>query len=783
MINDFCELIQLICPFNIKTKMQESGPNPVTISLPFIFLKQKGVSSAPVKKIVFPSSYDELLKLANKVYQKSMCVKSLYNDSGIQINSVDLIVPGSIVYASSVDPEINETFQEMVEKRTPKSEKKPKVKNTKSYLSLFGMNPDNAPLAKKENESGTPRRPMNTGVKFTPRNDINNRKRINLQKNIPAKAQENDDQSYSENEHIENKIEDTKDKIIDLGDIDSHIPIIEISENYSDIEDQKENSQASISDSAINEQKQKSILKNNRASKISKKKVPVQKKRKVSINEEKKYVQEIDEEDNNNKSKNGNENQNINENSSNISAPVTFLEANSSVFSSEKCSINHEEFGDNETPTSLLMCDMLGITNCSHIQEAICILPPKIPSLMNTMIGIEFEQAKSWFSRGLSLMSFIGLSGIQETYVGNSDSVQKTRNFIRDHRYSFGQWQSVSMNTIVTGPKKSGKSTLLHVLIEQLLIELVSSGCWKKDLFVFFEPKELISSQSNPIDFYETVITSIFRSLEWYRPDIEPLLSQIKKALLFVTTAKNLPSFPKSLAQDQRFTSIVLSLQQIVNRLYKLIQNDESFVDWIKSVLSLPQEISSIFGYRQVIFVCDDFDTLLVKMKPNPPFDKSSTSLILSDILMEVFYSNSYIISCKEQTKLLEILSNIAPRKNSGPIIIQSELLSTLGIISGFEYKEYMFSLSLENINGQFNLNSKHLDGIAPYVDLWTRMNYYYDLFMQAQEINDLEKIEEYKLELLSYTQELIDRMFIDPQDPSNHVVVESVKRSQSKTV
>ena len=149
--------------------MKVKSSRPITISLPFIYLKQKGLSSSQSNKIPYPNSFTELFSTATKIYKSSFIVKSLYFQNGEQLDSIDLLVPGCIVYVSSLDPFENVTFQQKAENKTPKIEKKAKIINTQSYEKIFGLKPDeNVETVIREDSSATSSRPSST-LKFIPR--------------------------------------------------------------------------------------------------------------------------------------------------------------------------------------------------------------------------------------------------------------------------------------------------------------------------------------------------------------------------------------------------------------------------------------------------------------------------------------------------------------------------------------------------------------------------------------------------------------------------------------
>lgn len=124
-------------PFINIVKMTDNYQQTATISISYIFLKLKGSVDSRSKRIIFPRSFDNLLRTAKKIFDGVIEVNTLFDDKGEQINDLSNVVPGSTIYVSSLNPN---DIDEIVVKKPPQSPMKPKkeVMAQNSFNRLFG---------------------------------------------------------------------------------------------------------------------------------------------------------------------------------------------------------------------------------------------------------------------------------------------------------------------------------------------------------------------------------------------------------------------------------------------------------------------------------------------------------------------------------------------------------------------------------------------------------------------------------------------------------------------
>ena len=117
--------------------MTDNYQPKATISISYIYLKLKGSQDNRSKRIPFPRKFENLLKTAKSFFDGVIEVNSIFDENGNQIQSIDQVVPGCTVYASSLNPD---DYDEIAVKKPPQSPMKSQktVMAQNSFNRLFG---------------------------------------------------------------------------------------------------------------------------------------------------------------------------------------------------------------------------------------------------------------------------------------------------------------------------------------------------------------------------------------------------------------------------------------------------------------------------------------------------------------------------------------------------------------------------------------------------------------------------------------------------------------------
>jgi hypothetical protein len=114
----------------------------------------------------------------------------------------------------------------------------------------------------------------------------------------------------------------------------------------------------------------------------------------------------------------------------------------------------------------------------------------------------EFMQRTAWKT---SVSSKMFTAPPPEVYLLEDirDAAQRS---VISHRCVLGDQATHHFNTGIVGPRKSGKSTLLHVYMEQVMIDLLACGDWKRTFLFSVDMKALMPLANDFAVFYRQFI-------------------------------------------------------------------------------------------------------------------------------------------------------------------------------------------------------------------------------------------------------------------------------------
>jgi hypothetical protein len=124
---------------------RDAGTAAPTQSIPFIYLRARGKESLAPKKARFPSSLQTLIKICNTLFQGYGTVRSLFTSEGKQVRSLDDVIPGSTLFVSSIEPDMQPIETTLVSLQEPPRASE-QLYSAAGFQRLFGpAQPDNDP--------------------------------------------------------------------------------------------------------------------------------------------------------------------------------------------------------------------------------------------------------------------------------------------------------------------------------------------------------------------------------------------------------------------------------------------------------------------------------------------------------------------------------------------------------------------------------------------------------------------------------------------------------------
>jgi hypothetical protein len=323
----------------------------------------------------------------------------------------------------------------------------------------------------------------------------------------------------------------------------------------------------------------------------------------------------------------------------------------------------------------------------------------------------------------------------------------------------------------IAGPRFSGKSRLLHLFGDEIMLEYAATGLWKRTFFVMFNFRLLSPFLSDMNDFYAAIVDLTIQNLAWQRPSLQPFHQTIKKFLLFVTTSKTCPRVPvhgKFFLECQHFA---IALQKIVEKLFAIWNTPDAMADWLLNVFLLPSFVSTAAGFSNVFYFVDNIEFVDLDLTASIPFVDSHQSCFVAEFFKFALSRGNFIVAAENQDKLPEILQ---PLEHDGLSLMPDiQIITPTGLLKKEDPRTIIFEIQDEAM--PFQLTAEHCSGIPAFVALWNELNAAFDEFEQVPP----DEKDEFQALLTAQAQHVIDVLFTVP-DAGSPLFVTSVRKKET---
>lgn len=686
--------------------MRSKSPQKSTLSLSFLYLKEKGKKSGDVKKVFMPNSLATLLKKAQQLFIDKFEVKTLFTDGGKIITRYEQIIPGSTIYVSPNDA--NGERSSPLKTVTPSPRKKKKVMSESSYNRLF-ITPDklsstaSSVIGEDQNEGNS---------QFVTPTKGSGRRR----------SQMSDDDFYSPNK--KNMTNAT------IRDAASMIPT------------PRKNVLESTSESEMGDtpRKRTSLVPTPKSS--SKRKHTGQK-RKI---QEQHFTELSDTDDSDNSDVDKNE---VEENTIVSNVEESSLEKLHGLF--------HILLGENDMYKKLkkyqFTDDKDFLLQCPNEND---------------------DQATYWYIKGKEFAESQGIN-----FGNNADEIsKKAREIITNHRFRNGY----RLNLGITGPSDTGKSIFLATVVDELLINLVTTGMYKKYFMVFLNSETINVVAQSPADLFRYMVDLSIKALQWHRPNYMKYAAMIQKFLYPIVEIYQVGKLENDFVINKEFQMFAQNLSRLGQDLVEIWCTDIALLEWHRICFLLPNLISEAAGLHEVIYVVDHFDDCDVSASPMQPFTNSPRTSFIIDHLKFTFSNTNYIVGSKDHKRFLSALYPLSESEYGGLDFSTSiELYTTLDLVDPSDYTKSQICVTVEGETDPYILTIEHFGGAPAYLLKWTEINQAFDEFESAEE--DSEEKEEMKILLVHLATQILEELFIIHNDDDSYAALEDVDVKTIKRV
>lgn len=440
--------------------------------------------------------------------------------------------------------------------------------------------------------------------------------------------------------------------------------------------------------------------------------------------------------------------------------------------------INIPGFGDSKDNKN--SPDAIFIKN---VNSAISKLRPDKKEFVTSVETNEFKQKQFWMKKITDLLARANFCEKTTGLFLNSEIHEYVRKSVLKHRFVAGNSAFHHLNIGIIGPPKSGKSTILSIYLQELLVELVASDEWKSTFIFPLKIENIDKLADDYISFYRKIINLILDEIVEQRPVFQKWILNIKRFFESVTSKLVPLILSKSYHVNKYVLNIQNKLTEIGKSLHEAWKSPSGFEWWYTLIFLLPSMITNVLGFKRVIYVIDNIDDFDVFLKPHHPFDNSSQFVFISEHLKHALSRNDFIFACHNIGKMYSMLEPIdEDGVDLKPI---TDFLPTNGISNELVENDPPLLMTLSTEDLPFVMKGSDCDGIPSYILLWKDLNQLIDEMDGMNE--DTDEFDDAHYFAVAHAQTMINNMYLDEnadyadEEETNWPHVLSIRRSTKK--
>ena len=629
-----------------------------TVAIPYIYLKARSHRLIPTKKAHFPSSFQTLMKICNRLFKSIGVVRSLFNSEGKLITKIEEVLPGSTIYVSSLDPDRIAEGQ-------------------------------------------------NIGI-MSQTSEVH-----------PGRSMRDYNSDYF-NQYYK--------------------PIIR---NISDIPD---DTAKSIHDESFHDQQstRSKFDDDDIYSVTSRSSVPVPKKLSES---------EVEEEEE-------------------VKSEVTMLSEES--FVSQHSAVSQHTYSNtfdnissrsdkskkrdpNEACSDLvkLLSELLGTEQLNEkTEDGYESLVDWMQRLLGPSVALEREQMERWFVFSHALKDQQAIPQIDQSATVEFDALrQYVRDVIARHRFFTTKINDYSTRIAIAGPRESGKTHILSMFIDEILLDYAATGLWKQTFFMFLNFRIIRTFINDPAQLYHNFVDLTLQAVAWQKPTLSKYMPLIRKTFYQLTETKMPPRFQINTQFYQENPLFASALQKILNQFSELWNDPDSFSQWMTAIYLLPSSIASAIGYTKVFFFIDNFEFADCELSSHPPFSQANPSTFNIEYVQFALSNAYFVVACEDQSKMFSALS---PLDGGVDIYKGLDVVTPYNIYKNDGSDNRAIVMDIQGEALPFLLSIDHCCGIPAYLNIWYELN---DVFDEFDDKTEEEQDESLTL-LMTYAQHAVDVLF-----------------------
>lgn len=308
--------------------------------------------------------------------------------------------------------------------------------------------------------------------------------------------------------------------------------------------------------------------------------------------------------------------------------------------------------------------------------------------------------------------------------------------------------------TAIVGPSRGGKSTFLKIVNHAALARYLATGQYKRTLCIYLDILDIAKDMTDPFGFYNAILKVVFKQVGAQRFEFEPFSDLVIQYFQKLPQLDRFAPLPTKFSLADEFRVAAIQLNEIAKNLYECVHTIGSLSIWYTNVVMLPRFIANAFGFKNVHFAIDHIDKSDIDIAPEAPFDTDTTLVTLIEHLKLMLDNDSFIISCVDETRLLEALDLITD--DGVDLRDGTEIISIID--SDNEHSEqFEFSLTIDDEQTPVKLKLADCGGCSGYLAQWDAIISQAQLLtLEESKDKNSRYARQIRLQLLSKIRELV---------------------------
>ena len=329
---------------------------------------------------------------------------------------------------------------------------------------------------------------------------------------------------------------------------------------------------------------------------------------------------------------------------------------------------------------------------------------------------------------------------------------QYVRKAFLSQTHSVEGFTSFYPRIIITGGKGTGKTTLLNVARDELYLHIACCQLQKKLLVINIDGTDIRSNISDLLLTYAYFIDKTFDALVKSYPNITPYVGILKRHFISCLTSPTSPLLSQTIIDN--FGRLTDKLNDLGRETNDAVHTKKTSII-LSNAVAFPIMLAQIFQMKP-IFVIDNIDLTDVQLDADDEF------CLASDLLHFVLNMSSFIVACKNESDFYAIFG----ATQDANILSRSIILPTADIVKTTDNNSKLL-LTIEGAPKPVQMSFDICGGCPAFCRQWVEIQ---KLCGQAEKLRDeFEKEAEMTTAVIPFV-----RMVMD----SRELKVLSVKRS-----